>query len=223
MYILNLRLNFINIKIHYYIFIFLHFYIFVTLLLYAFLNKILMYSNIMPDANDNAAIKAGKALTKQYSDKFSETFNDTTDKLNAWFDLATIVNNVVNEQVSINVADAGGTVSEEELNNQNVNIRKSFYENQAIQYLYNWNKLLYYIYYFFAMCLVISLFLSPNSFSIFAQVAVAIAVLSYPYYSIYIVKQIMKTYSNISVLFPKNVYTHYSDNNNYFSPMATSP
>lgn len=176
----------------------------------------------MPDANDNAAIKAGKALTKQYSDKFSDIFNDATDKLNAWFDLATIVNNVVNEQVSINIAGEV-TIDEQELNEQNVNIRKSFYENQAIQYLYNWNQFLHYIYYFFAVSLIISLFLSPNSFSIFAQVAVAVAALTYPYYSIYIVKQIMKNYANISVLFPKNVYTHYSDNNNYFSPVATSP
>ena len=163
---------------------------------------------------------AANAITQLQSDQFSQSFNETNGKLNDWINIAIQVNT---QSVAMSAPTSTQTASaQDELGNniQNVNIRKTFYENQSIQYLYNWNKLLHLIYYFLAICLVISLFLSPNSFSIFAQVAVAAAVLLYPYYSVYVVKHIMKFYSDISTLLPKNVYTHYSDNHNYFSPSS---
>lgn len=162
---------------------------------------------------------ASAKITKLYSDNFSQIFNDTNNKILQWMDLAEQVKNLENppslpSPVVVSLEDQLAQ------NQQNVDLRKTFYENQSIQYLYNWNKLLHYLYYFFAVCLVIALFLSPNSFSIFTQVAVAVAALTYPYYSTYVVKHIMKFYSDIKTLLPKNVYTHYSDDHNYFSPIS---
>jgi hypothetical protein len=185
-----------------------------------------MYSNIMSAQNDAAATTAGQSITQQYSDNYSEIYNDTIDKLNELVDLAISINAIKNAPEPV---DAAISNNETNINDeparvaQNINIRKSHYENQAIQYLYNWNKLLHYIYYFFAISLVISLFLSPNSFSIFAQVVVAIAVLLYPYYSVNIVKHAMKFYRDIRSLLPINVYTNYSDQHNYFSPNSVIP
>lgn len=166
------------------------------------------------------ATTASNAITKLYSDNFSQIFNDTNNKLIEWLYLADRANAL---QTQTQPPTSRGVMSDKDQlaqNQQNVNVRKTFYENQSIQYLYNWNKLLHYLYYFFAVCLVIALFLSPNSFSIFTQIAVAIAALTYPYYSTYLVKHIMKFYSDIKTLLPKNVYTHYSDKNNYFSPVS---
>jgi lipopolysaccharide export LptBFGC system permease protein LptF len=180
-----------------------------------------MYTNIMSSANLAAANTASAAITKLYSDNFSDAFNDTNNKLLEWLALATDVQTIeLSSSGSNNEVTSVPDLSEAEQIAQNVNVRKTFYENQSIQYLFNWNKLLHYLYYFFAVCLVIALFLSPNSFSIFTQVVVAVAVLSYPYYSTYLVKHIMKFYSDIKTLLPKNVYTHYSDNHNYFSPVS---
>lgn len=197
--------------------------------LYAFnSNKILMYSNIMSgasnSANEVAAKNAGNALTRQYSDNFSEIHNDTIDKLHEWMNLANGINNYLTTEQSQLSGEAGGTDTgdSQAMISQNVNLRKSHYENQAIQYLYNWNKLLHYIYYFLAISLVIALFLSPNSFSIFMQVVVAIAVLLYPYYSVYVIKHIMKFYTDIRTLLPINVYTHYSDKHNYFNAVSAA-
>ena len=177
-----------------------------------------MYTNIMPSVN-KAAANASDAITKQYSDNFSHVFNDTNNKILQWLDLAEQVQILENPPSQSSLTDL--TVEDQLAQNlQNVHLRKTFYENQSIQYLYNWNKLLHYLYYFFAVCMVIALFLSPNSFSVFTQVAVAIAVLLYPYYSTNIVKHIIKFYSDISTLLPKNVYTHYSDSHNYFSPVS---
>jgi hypothetical protein len=176
----------------------------------------------MSRTNEDPKI-ASDAITKLYSDNFSQTFNHANDKLLEWIAIATEVNAIQETEINTFAAedapeDEANTLAQQ--NEQNVNIRKTFYENQSIQYLYNWNKLLHYFYYFFAACLVIALFLSPNSFSIFTQVVVAIAVLTYPYYSTYLVKHIMKFYSDIKTLLPKNVYTHYSDKHNYFSPVS---
>lgn len=172
--------------------------------------------------NYQTAREAANAITQLHSDQFSQSFNEINDKLNDWTDLSSEVNNMLLSIAASENQPSSSDPSQDELDNnaQNVNIRKTFYENQSIQYLYNWNRLLNLIYYFIAICLVISLFLSPNSFSIFAQVAVAAAVLLYPYYSVYVVKHVMKFYSDISTLLPKNVYTHYSDSHNYFSPSS---
>lgn len=166
-----------------------------------------------------SAKTASAKITKLYSDNFSQIFNDTNNKILQWMDLAEQVKNLENPPLppSPVVLTLKDQLAQ---NQQNVDLRKTFYENQSIQYLYNWNKLLHYLYYFFAVCLVIALFLSPNSFSIFTQVAVAVAALTYPYYSTYVVKHIMKFYSDIKTLLPKNVYTHYSDDHNYFSPIS---
>lgn len=167
-----------------------------------------------------AANAASDAITKQYSDNFSYVFNDTNNKILLWLDLAEQVQ-TLEAPPSPQLPPAEMTDEEKLAQNlQNVHLRKTFYENQSIQYLYNWNKLLHYLYYFFAVCMMIALFLSPNSFSIFTQVAVAVAVLSYPYYSTYLVKHIIKFYSDFKTLLPKNVYTHYSDDHNYFSPVS---
>jgi hypothetical protein len=182
-------------------------------------NKILMYSNIM-STNYSTATDAANSITQLYSDQFSQSYNETIDALIKWDDIDKAKTEIrAAEEMSIN-AENKTPLDPLKINSQNVNIRKTFYENQSIQYLYNWNKLLHLIYYFLAICLVISLFLSPNSFSIFAQVAVAAAVLLYPYYSVYVVKHVMKFYSDISTLLPKNVYTHYSDKHNYFTPSS---
>jgi len=180
-----------------------------------------MYTNIMSSVNE-AADNASEAITKNYRDNFCNIFNDTNNKILRWLELAEQVN-VLENQTQVETSFVA--MSEEQLlkqNQQNINIRKTFYENQSIQYLFNWNKLLHYLYYFFAVCLVIALFLSPNSFSIFTQVVVAIAALTYPYYSTYLVKHIIRFYSEIKTLLPKNVYTHYSDKHNYFSPVSAS-
>lgn len=166
-----------------------------------------------------SAKTASAKITKLYSDNFSQIFNDTNNKILQWMDLAEQVKNL--ETPPLPPSPVVLTLKDQlAQNQQNVDLRKTFYENQSIQYLYNWNKLLHYLYYFFAVCLVIALFLSPNSFSIFTQVAVAVAALTYPYYSTYVVKHIMKFYSDIKTLLPKNVYTHYSDDHNYFSPIS---
>jgi hypothetical protein len=181
-----------------------------------------MYTNTMSITNKAAAL-ASDAITKLYSDNFSQTFNDANDKLLEWIVIATEVNAIQEAELNTSAAEDAPEDDANKLaqqNEQNVNIRKTFYETQSIQYLYNWNKLLHYLYYFFAVSLVIALFLSPNSFSIFTQVVIAIAVLTYPYYSTYLVKHIMKFYSDIKTLLPKNVYTHYSDKHNYFSPVS---
>jgi hypothetical protein len=178
----------------------------------------------MSSTNLAAAKTASAAITKLYSDNFSDVFNDTNNKILEWLALTNDVNAIETNNAPTSVLNnepaSEPGLSEAEQNSQNVNVRKTFYENQSMQYLFNWNKLLHYLYYFFAVCLVIALFLSPNSFSIFTQVAVAVAVLTYPYYSTYLVKHIMKFYSDIKTLLPKNVYTHYSDDHNYFSPVS---
>jgi hypothetical protein len=184
-----------------------------------------MYSNIMSAQNDNAATIAGEAITQQYNDNFSDIYNDTIEKLIEFIAVTNSINNIQNTPQNAD-GSSGGVDNENDdpsRISQNINFRKTHYENQAIQYLYNWNKLLHYIYYFLAIALVISLFLSPNSFSIFAQVVVAIAVLLYPYYSVNIVKHAMKFYRDIRSLLPINVYTNYSDQHNYFSPASTIP
>jgi uncharacterized membrane protein len=177
-----------------------------------------MSSTILPV--EKRAKTASNAITKLYSDNFSQVLNDTNNKLLEWLDLAEQVKALQNPPPPPPIPNALNITDQLAQNQQNVNVRKTFYENQSIQYLYNWNKLLHYLYYFFAVCLVIALFLSPNSFSIFTQIAVAIAALTYPYYSTYLVKHTMKFYSDIKTLLPKNVYTHYSDKNNYFSPIS---
>ena len=183
-----------------------------------------MYTNIMTSIiNEDVIQNRCDAITKLFSVEFSNKFNEANDNLYKWITIATEVNVIKENALKTNAAtDAADAAVVDELgqNEQNVNIRKTFYENQSIQYLYNWNKLLHYLYYFFAVCLVIALFLSPNSFSVFTQVVVAVAALSYPYYSTYVVKHIMKFYSDIKTLLPKNVYTHYSDDHNYFSPIS---
>ena len=121
-------------------------------------NKILMYSNIMAPKYQTAK-DAANAITQLQSDQFSQIFNETNGKLNDWINIAIQVNT---QSVAMSAPTSTQTASaQDEVDNnaQNVNIRKTFYENQSIQYLYNWNKLLHLIYYFLAICLVISLFL----------------------------------------------------------------
>jgi len=150
-------------------------------------------------------------ILKTYADKevalyiedYVPTFNSTVELLTKWTDIEVDTNNdIVQAKKRLAVRQK----EEDTLNETNIRYRGAFYENQNLDYLKMWDMYLNYIYYFFAVVLIISLFLAPNTASVTVQVIVALFVLLYPYMSIYIVKFLMRWAATLWALLPKNVY-----------------
>lgn len=90
--------------------------------------------------------------------------------------------------------------------NRTTNNRKSYYEDQQIQNLHAWKKLFKIIFYILTITLAIALFISPSSLSISKKIIIIILLALYPFYILFIAKYVMKTYSGVMFLLPKNVY-----------------
>lgn len=90
--------------------------------------------------------------------------------------------------------------------NNTTDDRKSYYQEEVIQKLKGWNKLFLLLFTFLATGLSIALFLTPNSLSIFSKIAIILAMFFYNYYNMYFAKKIMKSFSYITLLIPKNIY-----------------
>jgi hypothetical protein len=141
--------------------------------------------------------------TTLYNEEYVPTFNSTVDLLTQWTDIEVDINNdIAMAKKNIAVQQKQG----DSINEVNVRYRGAYYESQGLDYLKVWDMYLNYIYYFFAVVLIISLFLAPNTASVTVQVVVALFVLLYPYVSIYIVKILMRWLAILWALLPNNVY-----------------
>lgn len=148
--------------------------------------------------------------TTLYNQEYVPTFNSTVDLLTQWTDIEVDINNdIVRAKKNIDAQQKQG----DSINAVNVSYRGAFYENQSLDYLKTWDTYLKRIYYFFAIVLIISLFLAPNTASVTVQVVIALFVLLYPYISIYIVKFLMRLFATLWALLPTNVYLNMSLDN----------
>ena len=145
--------------------------------------------------------------TTVYNEEYVPMFNSTVDLLTQWADIEADTNSDI---ITIKKNMGAMQKQEDTLNQTNINYRGAYYEHQSLDYLKMWDKNLSYMYYFFAVVLIISLFLAPNTASVTVQILVALFVLVYPYVSIYLVKFIMRWFATVLDLLPKNVYLNMS-------------
>ena len=88
------------------------------------------------------------------------------------------------------------------------NYRKTYYEQQGISKLSFYYDVLFYIYTFVFFAIIISLFTSQSYFSVSTNLIILFVLIIYPYVSTIIFYYIMKLFSEVNNLLPKNVYTN---------------
>jgi len=103
-----------------------------------------------------------------------------------------------NDYLNIKVSDIYGSIL--------TNDRKTFYENEAIQKLIYWHKLLWIIYYLLVISFLISIFFADSSYSFIKKSIIFILILFYPYYIHHIIRFIYYIYNNTKNIFPRNIY-----------------
>lgn len=94
------------------------------------------------------------------------------------------------------------------INAATTNDRKSYYEEEGTSYLRSWNSLLKIVFYIFVVALIVSFVAVPNSISMPAKVIITVLLALYPFYILYIAVIFMKLYSDISNVFPSNIYNN---------------
>ena len=134
-------------------------------------------------------------VTKTDLDNYSNTLKDTT-----------IVQNL-NDELEQKVFIMQNALLKHRTTNT-TNNRKTYYEEQQIQNLYAWKKIFKYVFYLVVACLAIALLVSPSSLSFPKKIIIIIVLALYPFYILFIAKYVMKMYSKIIFLLPKNVYAN---------------
>ena len=86
------------------------------------------------------------------------------------------------------------------------NDRKTYYENQGIDYLTSVYLCLVLIYVSCSIIFLIRLFGFNNYVSLMKKIIILLFIILYPFFFMPLIKYILFIYSKISVLFPKNIY-----------------
>ena len=94
------------------------------------------------------------------------------------------------------------------INGTVTNNRKSYYESESTANLRKWNYIFMIIFYTLTIALALSLVLSPNSNSTGKKMVICVALVTYPFYILYIAKFIMRIYNSVLNILPKNVYNN---------------
>ena len=86
------------------------------------------------------------------------------------------------------------------------NDRKTYYENQEIANVKFWQRIMFYIYYFFVVVFFLGIFLANSSYGFFKKFGIFLLLALYPFYAGFIAKGVMWVITLITDLLPKNIY-----------------
>jgi hypothetical protein len=97
----------------------------------------------------------------------------------------------------------------DEINEFLINDRKTYYEDQRIDYLKGYySYILIILYYIIVICLIIISLKFPSNYSLKIRIILIIIVLILPFFSTYILGKIIQLIYYLISLFPKNVYNN---------------
>tara|TARA_B110000114_G_scaffold184244_1_gene227442 strand:- start:310 stop:1101 length:792 start_codon:yes stop_codon:yes gene_type:complete len=100
------------------------------------------------------------------------------------------------------------------------NDRKSYYENQGVDQLHFYNKMLQFAYVVILCAFVVSIFAIPTDTNKTKQFAILFVLVLYPFFCMHIARFAMNLYNRISKMLPGNAYVDMEESNNHTEIMT---
>jgi hypothetical protein len=156
---------------------------------------------------ENLLLKRANIITNNYLTNFKENIANSVSLLESY---SSLLINYQNVQDYLNNFTKENPILEKKLKNKNADIltndRKSYYEDQQIDTLYNYHKILLYIYIFILIAFLICMIFKSSNFSRAKQIAIFVFMILYIFIAVPVFHFILRICKNILELLPANVY-----------------
>jgi hypothetical protein len=156
---------------------------------------------------ENTLLKRANIITNNYLTNFKENIANSVTLLESY---SSLLINYQNVQAYLNNFTKENPILEKKLKNKNADIvtndRKSYYEDQQIDTLYYYHKILLYIYIFILIAFLICMIFKSSNFSRGKQIAIFIFMILYIFIAVPVFHFILRICKNILELLPTNVY-----------------
>lgn len=170
---------------------------------FAFSNGKTMYEAITTDELAKKAKLLSAEIASNYLSEVDETTNSLRDYSSALTDAKFA--NEYNKELVQKIVQMQNTLYNA-INGSVTNNRKSYYEIETTDNLRKWNYIFTIIFAVLVIALALSFVLVPNTNSTGKKIFICVALVTYPFYILYIAKFLGRIYNAILNVLPKNVY-----------------
>ena len=156
---------------------------------------------------ENILLKRANVITSNFLKSFKENIANSVSLLESY---STLLINYQNVQDYLNKFTKENPILEKKLKIKNADIltnnRKSYYEDQQIDTLYYYHKILLYIYIFIIIAFLICMIFKSSDFSRGKQIAIFVFLILYIFIAVPVFHFFLRICKNIFELLPANVY-----------------